>query len=151
MIMGTYISSSANRFSCCRGNRLWCAGRRCGGESLSRRSAEGPSSASGRKTAGQDGHANVFRRRKNIEAEDFFEVRTYLTSWNGTGQPCYGPLVQSAMGAAPEIAQGLTLASAPNGLQLETTAPHGLSLGSAVSSANEIRFIRSGPRRPRSL
>jgi hypothetical protein len=70
-----------------------------------------------------------------------FETSTYLTSWSGSGEPGYGPLLQAALGAAPQTAQGLTLASAPSGAQLQTTAPHGLSIGSALSSGTEIRFV----------
>ncbi len=74
-----------------------------------------------------------------------FETQTYLTSWAGTGQPGYGALVQGAMGSAPQIATGLIVASAPNGASLETTAPHGLSVGTAISYQSEIRFVASVP------
>ena len=74
-----------------------------------------------------------------------FVTQTYLTSWNGLGQPGYGPLVQGALGATPQVSAGLTVASAQSGTSLQTTAPHGLQLGSAVSYNNEIRFVVSVP------
>src|ERR1700733_13521181 len=32
-----------------------------------------------------------------------FELSGHLVSWDGSTQPSYGPLVQAAMGAAPEF------------------------------------------------
>jgi hypothetical protein len=74
-----------------------------------------------------------------------FETQTYLTSWNGTGQPGYGPLVQSCLGGSPQVSAGLQVASAQNGANLQTTAAHGLTIGSAVSYNNEIRFVTAVP------
>jgi hypothetical protein len=143
--MGTYISSNANRFYVGVETGYGVpagvvAANRFPAVRLKAHQALQP----GRRLD-KTGTRTYFGTAKTARRQSAFEVRTYLTSWNGTGQPCYGPLVQSAMGAAPEIAAGLTLASAPNGLQLETTAPHGLSLGSAISSGNEIRFVTSTP------
>jgi hypothetical protein len=143
--MGTYISSNANRFYVGVETGYGVpagvvAANRFPAVRLKAHQALQP----GRRLD-KTGTRTYFGTAKTARRQSAFEVRTYLTSWDGTGQPCYGPLVQSAMGAAPEIAVGLTLASAPNGLQLETTAPHGLSLGSAVSSGNEIRFVTSAP------
>lgn len=70
-----------------------------------------------------------------------FETGTYLTSWNGTGQPSYGPLFQAALGAAPVLNSGLVVAAVTNGTQVQTTAAHGLTPGSAISYAGEIRFV----------
>ncbi len=70
-----------------------------------------------------------------------FETRTYLTSWIWPGQPSYGPLFQAALGAAPVVNSGLLVGAVTNGTQLETTTPHGLSGGLAVSYSGEIRFV----------
>ena len=143
--MGTYISSNANRFYAAveTGYGVPAAVEAANRFPAVRLKAHQALQAG--KRLDKTGTRTYFGTAKTSRRQSAFEVRTYLTSWNGTGQPCYGPLVQSAMGAAPEIAQGLTLASGPNGSQLETTAPHGLSLGSAVSSGNEIRFVASVP------
>jgi hypothetical protein len=77
----------------------------------------------------------------NARRQTAFDTSTYLTSWNGSGEPGYGPLLHAALGAPPQIAQGLTLAVPQTGPELQTLAPHGLSVGSAVSSGNEIRFV----------
>jgi hypothetical protein len=82
---------------------------------------------------------------KNARRQTAFEVRTYLASWNGAGTPSYGPLFQGAMGGQPQLNNGLVIASVPNGVQLQTTGPHGLSLGSAVSNGSQIRFVTAIP------
>jgi hypothetical protein len=70
-----------------------------------------------------------------------FEIRTYLSSWDTTGQPSYGGFFQAAMGAAPEFAQALTVATVSDALTFRTETPHGRSIGSAVSDGREIRFV----------
>jgi hypothetical protein len=74
-----------------------------------------------------------------------FEVRTYLTSWNGLGEPSYGPLFEAALGAAGQPNGGLILGDADGDTQLKTTTAHGLSFGSAISYSNEIRFVTAVP------
>jgi len=72
-----------------------------------------------------------------------FETQTYLTSWDGTGSPAYGPLFQAALGGQPLLNGGPTIQSVPQAAAIQTTAPHGLTAGSAVSFNNEIRFVAS--------
>src|SRR5690242_19904921 len=69
-----------------------------------------------------------------------FETHTYLTSWNGLGEPSYGPLFQGALGAPPTFSSGLTVTQVSSQTQFQTTTVHGLTVGSAVSWNNEIRF-----------
>jgi hypothetical protein len=73
--------------------------------------------------------------------QTIFEAQTYLTSWSGSGAPSYGPLFQAAMGGAPNMSAGLVVYSTAGSLQLQTTTPHGLSIGSGVSYGGEIRFV----------
>lgn len=71
-----------------------------------------------------------------------FQLQTYLTSWQKTNAgPAYGPLFQSALGGTPAQYLGGTVASATDGANLAFSAPHGLVLGQAIASANEIRFV----------
>jgi hypothetical protein len=71
-----------------------------------------------------------------------FQLQTYLTSWQkANAGPAYGPLFQSALGATPAQYLGGTVASAADGANLTFSAPHGLLLGQAIASANEIRFV----------
>ena len=74
-----------------------------------------------------------------------FQTQTYVTAWSGAGQPGYGPLVQGAMGGDPQTSTGLVVASASNDSMLQTTTPHGLLTGCAVSYNNEIRFVTAVP------
>lgn len=74
-----------------------------------------------------------------------FQAKTYLTSWSATAAPGYGPLFQCAMGATPQLSSGLLVAAAPGPNQLQTTTPHGLSAGAAISYSNEIRFVTNVP------
>jgi hypothetical protein len=74
-----------------------------------------------------------------------FQTQTYLTSWNGTGTPSYGPLFQAALGGAPTISTQLAVASVPTPITLQTAAPHNLRVGSGVSCNGEIRFVTAVP------
>ena len=76
------------------------------------------------------------RRRTN------FELQTYLTSWNKpAASPGYGPLFQAALGGSPLSFAGGTATSCTPAGRLSFGAPHGLSVGQAVSSGGEIRFV----------
>ncbi len=77
-----------------------------------------------------------------LRTETAFQLKTYLTSWSGTGTPGYSPLFQCALGAAPQLSSGLTVTAA-NGTQIQTSAAHGFAAGSGVSFAGEIRFVTS--------
>lgn len=72
-----------------------------------------------------------------------FEVRSYLTSWTGTGEPGYGPLFRGAMGGNPQVSGALAVNTSSVGGQIQTSVPHGLTVGAAVSFNGEIRFVAS--------
>src|SRR4051794_40919131 len=69
-----------------------------------------------------------------------FELRTYLTNWEKSGQPGYGPLFQAALGGGPQSFGGGTIASYAGG-RLGFTGAHGLNVGQAVTCGGEIRFV----------
>jgi hypothetical protein len=69
-----------------------------------------------------------------------YELSAHLISWDDVTAPCYGPLVQAAMGGFPELVQGLIVATV-SGVQLQTQTPHNLSVGSAIASGGETRFV----------
>jgi hypothetical protein len=72
-----------------------------------------------------------------------YRLETYLTNWaNTTGEPAYGPLLQAALGAAPQFDGGQVIASA-NGTNLTLGGPHGLTEGQGVSFGSEIRFVQA--------
>src|SRR5947209_10604528 len=70
-------------------------------------------------------------------------VRGFLSSWNGSGEPVYGPFVQAGLGGTPRLVIGLVIAGVQSNMQFQTTAPHGLLPGMGISYANEIRFVTS--------
>jgi hypothetical protein len=82
---------------------------------------------------------------QNARRRAAFQLRTFLTSWSGVGQPCYGPLFQASLGGLPRLSTGLIISSAVGSTAMQTVTSHGLSLGSAVSYAGEIRFVTSVP------
>ncbi len=143
--MATYISSNANRF--------YVALEANYGEAA-------PVSAASRfpavriraqqrlelgKRLDKTGTRTFFGTSKDSRRDTAFEARTYLTSWSGSTAPSYGPLFQAALGATPELSSGLILASVQSSTQFQTSTPHGLEAGSAISFANEIRFVVSVP------
>lgn len=78
--------------------------------------------------------------RRNTE----YQLRTYLTSWSDPSDaPSYGSLFRSAMGAAPRVHSGVTLAGACTETQLFFAGAHGLTSGQAVSIGGELRFVTS--------
>ena len=71
-----------------------------------------------------------------------FQLNTFMTEWtNQTAAPTEGPLFQAALGAAPILYTGGTVASVTGQTQLEFTGPHGLTPGQAVTSGTDIRFV----------
>jgi hypothetical protein len=71
-----------------------------------------------------------------------YDLQTYLTSWDKTAAaPGYGPLFQSALGAAPQRFAGGTVASASAQGQLAFAAAHNLSPGQGVTCNGEVRFV----------
>ena len=71
-----------------------------------------------------------------------YQLRTYLTTWSdATDQPGYGPLFRAAMGSAPLLHSGATIADGSSNVQLRFNAGHGLTAGQAVSVGGELRFV----------
>lgn len=71
-----------------------------------------------------------------------YQLGTYMTNWsNINAEPSYGPLIRGALGAAPLLDGGQSVASAGSNNQLTFGAAHGLAAGQAVSFGGEIRFV----------
>src|ERR1700747_475348 len=77
---------------------------------------------------------------KTARRSTAFAIQTYLTSWNGTGSPSYGPLFQAALGGTPVLSGNLTVRQVSTQTQIQTTTAHGLVIGSGLSCNGEIRF-----------
>jgi len=71
-----------------------------------------------------------------------FGVNTLMTEWTDqTTPPPYGPLFQAAMGGAPVLFNGGTVAAVTGTTGIQFSAPHGLSVGQAITFSGEMRFV----------
>ncbi len=70
-----------------------------------------------------------------------FDVRSYLTSWGGAGEPGYGSFFSATCGAPAEFSNGFIVNSLVNSTEIVSSAPHGLTVGSGLSWNNELRFV----------
>ena len=77
-----------------------------------------------------------------VRKDTTFRLNTFMTSWgNAPAAPSHGPLFQAALGGAPLMFAGGTVASLPTTTQVALTAAHGLIVGQAVTSGGEMRFV----------
>ncbi|HEV2198543.1 MAG TPA: hypothetical protein VGR73_01885 [Bryobacteraceae bacterium] len=78
----------------------------------------------------------------SIRKRTAYQLNTFLTEWtNQSAPPSYGPLFQAGMGGSPLLFAGGTVASTNGSTGVTFAAPHGLSVGQAVTSGGEIRFV----------
>jgi hypothetical protein len=71
-----------------------------------------------------------------------FQLNTFMTEWtNQAAAPTQGPLFQAALGAAPILFAGGTVASTSGQTQVQFTGPHGLTPGQGVTSGTDMRFV----------
>jgi hypothetical protein len=73
-----------------------------------------------------------------------FALTTLLTNWQKTSPgPSYGPLFQAALGGTPVQSTGGAVSTATTDGHVDFAAPHGLSVGAAVATGTELRFVAS--------
>ncbi len=78
----------------------------------------------------------------SIRRTTSFTLNTLMTEWvDQTSAPSEGPLFQAALGAAPVLYSGGTVASVTGQTQIAFTAPHGLSPGQAITAGTDMRFV----------
>jgi hypothetical protein len=78
----------------------------------------------------------------SIRKKTAYQLNTFLTEWtNQSAPPSYGPLFQAAMGGTPVLFTGGTVASSNGSTGVTFAAAHGLTVGQAVTSGGEIRFV----------
>lgn len=71
-----------------------------------------------------------------------FQLNTFMTELaNGQTAPSHGPLFQAAMGGSPVVFGSGTVAVTSATTQITFSAPHLLTVGQAVASGGEIRFV----------
>jgi len=72
------------------------------------------------------------------------QFHSYLTEWDSlSGMPQLHDVVQAAMGGEVQVNVANVIESVTNGQTLAMTAPHGLSIGQAISVGGEMRFVDS--------
>src|SRR5947208_2935826 len=137
--MSSYISSNANRFY----TALESAYGQVGAIQAQNRIPAVKLTVQQQLTAGarkdKTGSRTFTGRPTGGRRRTSFELRTYLTNWDKSAQPAYGPLFQAALGGLPQPFAGRTIASYASG-RLGFTAAHGLQVGQAVTCDDEIRF-----------
>jgi hypothetical protein len=71
-----------------------------------------------------------------------FRLDTFLTEWpvQASG-PAHAALFQAAMGGAPMVFGGGTVASSSGTTGITFSAPHGLNVGQGITLGGEIRFV----------
>lgn len=143
--MASYISSNANRFYVALEASYGQAAAVAAGNRFPAVRLQAQQRLEVGKRLDKTGTRTFLGTSKDSRRETAFQARTYLTSWDGVGEPSYGPLFQAALGTAPQLSSGLTVAGVQSSTQLQTTTPHGLTAGLAVSFDNEIRFVTSVP------
>ncbi len=139
--MGSYISSNANRFYASREANYGQAAPIDASKRFPAVRLHAQQFLERGKRLDKTGTRTFLGTSPDARRHTVFEAQTYMTSWSGTGDPGYGPLVQSAFGNASQLSSGLSVAALQSPIQIQTTAPHNLSTGSAVSFFNEVRFV----------
>jgi hypothetical protein len=77
-----------------------------------------------------------------LRIQTSYGLKTYMANWaNPSTLPPHGALFQACLGGSPAQSAGGTVAGASGLSTLAFTAPHGLALGSAVTSGGEMRFV----------
>ena len=139
--MSSYISSNANRFYVAKESVYGQAAAVTGSNRFPAVRLHAHQTIQLGRRLDKTGTRTYLGSSNSSRRQTTFAVQTYLTSWNGLSEPSYGPFFEAGLGAPAALSTGLTIASLPGVLQLQTSGPHGLSAGSAVSYGNEIRFV----------
>jgi hypothetical protein len=143
--MANYISSNANRFYVALEQNYGQAAAITAANRFPAVQLDALQALKYGKRLDKTGSRTFLGAPSSARRQTAFQVRTYLTSWNGTGQPSYGPLFQAALGGSPVSSQGVTVAQVFSQTQFQTTAAHGLTPGNGIAAGNEIRFVTSAP------
>lgn len=143
--MASYISSTANRFYVAKEAAYGQPAPVSSENRFSGARFQAHQVMEGTKRLDKTGTRTFLGAPKTARRHTAFEVRSYLTSWSGVGEPGYGPFFQAAMGTVPQFVGALSITAVQRGTQIQTAVPHGLSAGSAVCFSNELRFVVSVP------
>ncbi len=141
--MGNYISSNANRFYVSVEAAYGQAGSIAPANRFPAVRLQAQQVLESARRMDKTGTRTFLGTPKTARRHTAFDARSYLTSWMGPGEPGYGPFFQAGMGSIPQFSGSLSVSAIPSGTQLQTTVPHNLLVGSAVSFNNEMRFVTS--------
>ncbi|MBV8833883.1 MAG: hypothetical protein JO108_32185 [Acidobacteriaceae bacterium] len=143
--MGEYILSNANRFYVALESAYGQAAMPSAAGRITALRVDAQQMLEARKRIDKTGSRTYLGASRNARRRTAFDIHSYLTAWNNFGSPSYGVLFQAALGGTPELCQPLTIGAVQNQAAFQTPVAHGLTSGSAVSYAGEIRFVTSTP------
>jgi hypothetical protein len=143
--MANYISSIANRFYCATEQSYGVAGTVSAANRFPALRLQASQAVEQGRRYDKTGSRTYLGTSKQARRQSAFQVRTYLTSWNGIGEPSYGPLFHAALGAVDPVPGMLQISGMTNSIQLTTSTAHGFRIGSAISVGDEIRFVTGTP------
>lgn len=141
--MGTYILSSANRWYVALEQRYGEVPPISGTNRIPAVKLTAKQIWEKRERRDKTGSRTFVGLPSGLRRRAEFGLRTYLTSWSGSGEPAYGPLFRAALGGDAELFGGGTAAEGCTGMTVRFTAPHGLREGQAISYGGELRFVAS--------
>ena len=140
--MASYISSNANRFYTALESTFGAVGSITAANRIPAVKLAIRQQLDGGTRRDKTGSRTFGGVPAGVRRKTDFDLQTYLTSWNKTAAaPGYGPLFQSALGAAPQNFGGGTVAGATADGRLGFSGAHGLSAGQGVTSGGEVRFV----------
>ena len=139
--MANYILSNANRFYCAIENAYGRAAEIGSANRFPANRLEAHQTAELARRPDKTGTRTYLGQAGVARLNTAFMVNSYLTSWRGDSEPCYGPLFRAAMGGVVENQAAKTVASFTGADRLQMKTSHAFEVGSAVSFAGEIRFV----------
>ena len=140
--MANYISSNANRFYGAIENAYGRAAEIGSANRFPANRLEAHQTAELARRPDKTGTRTYLGQAGVAKLNTAFIVNSYLASWKGDGEPCYGPLFRAAMGGPVENQAAKAVANFTTGTnRLQMKAAYGFEVGSAVSFSGEIRFV----------
>src|SRR5947209_782203 len=109
--MANYISSNANRFYAAVEKNYGLAASIGAADRYAALKLQAQQVLQQSRRLDKTGTRTFLGTPKTAKRRTAFETSTYLTSWTGAGEPCYGPLIRAALGGIPQVSGGLTIAS----------------------------------------
>jgi hypothetical protein len=139
--MSSYISSNANRFYAALETTYGQAAPIMPANRYSAIHLRAHQSIQPTKRFDKTGTRTFQGNSPNGRRQTAFLTQVYLTSWDRSSAPSYGPLFQAALGRPPVLTSELTITSTQGLTEFQTSTEHALSFGTGVGYGGEIRFV----------